>query len=224
MPLVPVTCVVPECDRCGQALDDFASIGGIPHFRSKFEAQAWLGGIADDGRILPGAKASGGVLLPSGACYCAACKMLPHLHVPGLLIENLCARCDQLPGSHPLRIADADAGPPARAGRVQRGEYGLSNRNATCDTTCVGQHQFADFGLPEPPNGSRIEFGFGTDRWAAWRNDEQTALAGAPPAMRWSLYPEPDGHTWSCLQRTFGSCLAEAILLTPSGLVRPAGE
>lgn len=216
-----VDCFIAECDACGNPVDDFGDINGIPHFGTEFEVYAYLGGV-HNGQILEGTGASGGVLLPDGQFYCYACRFLAHLHVNGFLIADLCARCDKLRDQHPTAV-DPAAGPPARTVQEHR-SWGVTARASWCATACTERHQFPDLGLPEPASRSRIEFGFQTDRYAAWRDDEQTVLAGYPAAMCWVVYPEAVGHTWLCLQRTFGPALGQAILLQPSGVLLPAPE
>lgn len=226
--IVTVECLVVECDVCGQPLDDLADdgdAGTLIHFASQLEVVTHLGGFYE-GRYYVGNGRSGGVLLPGGVFYCYACKLEPHKHVPGEMIERVCGRCGQLDSEHPdeasltvVTVRDWRADSPQL---TRRG--GLSPRQGSCDHDCRHGHQYPDAGIPEPPDGSRLEFVFATDRYAAWRDVESSLLAGWPDTMSWTLYPHSTGHTWRCMQRTFGPALNGAILLSPSGVLGVAAD
>jgi hypothetical protein len=224
--IVPVECLVVECDLCGQPLDDLADdtdAGTLIHFASELEVVAHLGG-AHEGRYYAGNGRSGGVLLPGGVFFCYACKVEPHVHVPGEMIDRVCARCGQLADTHPETV-DPPGSPLDRLlpGRP-RHRRGLTPRQGSCDHDCRHGHQYPDAGIPEPPDGSRLEFVFATDRYAAWCDVESSLLAGWPAVMCWTLYPDSISHTWRCMQRTFGPALDGAILLAPAGVLRPAAH
>lgn len=73
--------------------------------------------------------------------------------------------------------------------------------------------------VPEPPDGTRIEFEYGTDVFAAWRDDESSAEAGysiGDGGEVWALYPNSVPQTWASLIAEFGEeCLREAVWLMP---------
>lgn len=73
--------------------------------------------------------------------------------------------------------------------------------------------------VPEPPDGTRIEFEYGTDVFAAWRDDESSAEAGwttGDGGEVWCVYPESVPKTWTHLLAEFGEeCLREAVWLAP---------
>lgn len=220
--LVPVECLVVECDVCGASMDDLADdfdADTIIHFASKLEVVAYLGGI-HEGRFYAGTGRSGGVLMTDGTFYCYACKVSPHLNVPGEMIESVCARCGELADTHPEAVFDGPypAGSPRTPAPTRRG--GLTPRQGTCVHDCRHDHRYPAVDIPEPPDGSRIEFTYATDRYAAWRDTESTVLAGWPADMSWCVYPASVGHTWWCMQRTFGPALEGAILLAPAGVLR----
>jgi hypothetical protein len=72
--------------------------------------------------------------------------------------------------------------------------------------------------LPEPPDGTRIEFECGTDVYAAWRDDRSSAHAGYPigdGGEVWCLYGETVPKTWVQMVEEFGDALALAVRLMP---------
>lgn len=72
--------------------------------------------------------------------------------------------------------------------------------------------------IPEPPDGSRIEFEYGTDRFAAWRDDEESVKADWPAGdggWVWCVYPETVPKPWSLMWLMFGESLRSAIRLVP---------
>lgn len=73
--------------------------------------------------------------------------------------------------------------------------------------------------VPEPPDGTRIEFEYGTDLYAAWRDDESSRQAGWTPGDGgevWCLYSESLPRTWNDLIHHFGEdALRLAVRLTP---------
>lgn len=75
--------------------------------------------------------------------------------------------------------------------------------------------------LPEPPNGTRIEFEYFTDVYAAWRDDEASRIAGWPVGdggRTWCLYPSSVPVSWDMLCAEFGddpNALALAVRLIP---------
>jgi hypothetical protein len=218
-----VDCYIAECDRCGQPIDDFDEVAGIPHFASEVEAVVFIGGV-HNGDLHLGQGASAAVLLADGSVFCYACKILPHRFVADPLMVISCGRCGILKSQHP----DEDEQPPPpgdiTAVTARRRAWGMTARTAWCDTACTDRHQFPEQGIAEPADKSRIEFGYASDLYTARRDDEQFTVAGWPAVMRWTLYPDSVGHTWSCLERTFGPCLRHAVLLGVVGVVHYAGD
>lgn len=218
-----VQCLTVECDRCGDPMDDFTDeTGSVIHFLSRFELVAHLGG-EHDGQLYAGTGRTGGVLMPGGVFYCYRCKIAPHGHVPGRLIAEVCDRCGQTRDEHDVPPHPRHHDLPKR-NEQRRLTVGLSTRATWCVTSCAGRHQYDLGDLPEPADRSRIEFVFQTDRYAAWRDIESSVLAGYPDAMSWTVYPDSVGHTWACLQQTFGPSLQHAILLAPAGTLRPVTD
>lgn len=76
-----------------------------------------------------------------------------------------------------------------------------------------------DFTLPEPPDGSRIEWEYYTDLYAAWRDDEGAIDAGWDGDEVWIVYPGSVPRTWAWMLATFGESLLSAIILGPVGLL-----
>ena len=72
---------------------------------------------------------------------------------------------------------------------------------------------------PEPPDGSRIEFEHCTDVFAAWRDDQGSALTGwtsGDGGEVWCEYGRVVPVMWSKLGEDFGPCvLALAVRLVP---------
>lgn len=74
--------------------------------------------------------------------------------------------------------------------------------------------------IPEPPDGTRIEFEYGTDVYAAWRDDDSSARAGYPigdAGEVWCLYGESVPKTWAQMVDEFGDALTTAVRLVPVG-------
>lgn len=72
--------------------------------------------------------------------------------------------------------------------------------------------------IPEPPDGTRIEFTHDTDVYAAWRSDASSAAAGwtsGDGGEVWCLYGETVPKTWRDMVAVFGSSLRDAVLLVP---------
>ena len=73
--------------------------------------------------------------------------------------------------------------------------------------------------LPEPPDGTRIEFEHWTDVYAAWRDDESSRRAGWPHGdggRVWCVYGETVPKSWVEMVKTFGEeSLALAVRLVP---------
>lgn len=70
---------------------------------------------------------------------------------------------------------------------------------------------------PEPGDGTRLEFEYGTDVYAVWRDDESSRAAGwraGAGGETWLLYGESVPVTWDQLRRDFGDeALANATRL-----------
>jgi hypothetical protein len=72
--------------------------------------------------------------------------------------------------------------------------------------------------LPEPPDGTRIEFEHYTDVYAAWRDDTSSIQCGWPAGdggWVWCLYGETVPKTWDQMWAAFGESLATAVRLVP---------
>jgi hypothetical protein len=73
--------------------------------------------------------------------------------------------------------------------------------------------------LPEPPDGTRLEFEYCTDVFAAWRDDDSSARAGWPVGdggKVWCLYGQTVPVTWSELVAEFSeAALRLAVRLVP---------
>lgn len=74
--------------------------------------------------------------------------------------------------------------------------------------------------IPEPPDGTRIEFEYGTDVYAAWRDDESSFRAGwrgGDGGEVWCLYGHSVPVTWAKMCEDFGDALLTAVRLVPVG-------
>lgn len=72
--------------------------------------------------------------------------------------------------------------------------------------------------IPEPPDGTRIEFTHDTDVYAAWRSDAASKAAGWTPGDGgevWCLYGETVPRTWATMLEWFGDSLRHAVVLVP---------
>lgn len=72
--------------------------------------------------------------------------------------------------------------------------------------------------IPEPPDGTRIEFEHHTDVYAAWRDDDSSAQAGYPVGDGgevWCLHGHTVPCTWSDMLRDFGDSLLTMVRLVP---------
>ena len=72
--------------------------------------------------------------------------------------------------------------------------------------------------LPEPPDGTRLEFEHHTDRYAVWRDDESSRRAGWPAGDGgdvWCFYGGSVPISWCTLQVAFGDSLKTAVRLMP---------
>jgi hypothetical protein len=72
--------------------------------------------------------------------------------------------------------------------------------------------------LPEPPDGTRIEFEHATDVYAAWRDDASSKEAGwtyGDGGEVWCLYGGSVPWTWAELCRGFPGSLETAVRLVP---------
>jgi hypothetical protein len=70
--------------------------------------------------------------------------------------------------------------------------------------------------LPEPPDGTRIEFEWHSDVYGAWRDDDSSVEAGYEPSVGWCIYPESVPMTWADMIGHFGEdALRLAVRLTP---------
>lgn len=61
--------------------------------------------------------------------------------------------------------------------------------------------------IPEPGDGTRLEFEYGTDLYAVWRDDESSRAAGwrtGAGGETWCLYGESVPRTWDWLRAEFG--------------------
>lgn len=72
--------------------------------------------------------------------------------------------------------------------------------------------------LPEPPDGTRIEFEHHTDVYAAWRDDDSSARAGYPVGDGgevWCLHGQTVPRSWAVMWLEFGDSLRTAVRLVP---------
>jgi hypothetical protein len=72
--------------------------------------------------------------------------------------------------------------------------------------------------IPEPPDGSRIEFEHHTDVYAAWRDDAASREAGwtcGDGGEVWCLYGDDVPVTWVRMCADFGDSLRTLTLLVP---------
>jgi hypothetical protein len=73
-------------------------------------------------------------------------------------------------------------------------------------------------GVPEPPDGTRIEFEHHTDVYAAWRDDASSAQAGytvGDGGEVWCLYGSSVPRSWPVMWLEFGESLRTAVRLVP---------
>lgn len=84
--------------------------------------------------------------------------------------------------------------------------------------------------LPELPDGSRIEFEYGTDVYAFWRDDEESALAGCtygPGGVTWMEYGRSvPPVSWAVLCATYGEDVLAAgrrLLVHPEDVDKRRG-
>lgn len=69
--------------------------------------------------------------------------------------------------------------------------------------------------LPEPPDGTRIEFEHWTDVYAAWRDDASSVETGWTGGEVWCLYGKSVPKTWDQMWALFGESLRTAVRLVP---------
>ena len=73
--------------------------------------------------------------------------------------------------------------------------------------------------LPEPPDGTRLEFESGTDVYAIWRDDESSRRAGwrsGDGGEVWMLYGHSVPCSWAQLVADYGEeALRHAVRLVP---------
>jgi hypothetical protein len=69
--------------------------------------------------------------------------------------------------------------------------------------------------LPEPPDGTRIEFEHHTDVYAAWRDDDSSVRAGYNSDEGWCLFGSTVPRSWAVMWLEFGNSLATAVRLVP---------
>ncbi len=86
----------------------------------------------------------------------------------------------------------------------------------------LGQTMYApmehDFTMPEPPDGTRLEFEYHSDLYAAYRHDESSREAGwtaGDGGKVWGIYPGSVPVTWAEMCGMFGSVLESATRLVP---------
>lgn len=75
-------------------------------------------------------------------------------------------------------------------------------------------------GLPEPPDGTRLEFVHETDLYAMRRDDHESRAAGWPAGaggVTWVLYGRSAPLAWPVIWLIFGDSLRTATLLLPAG-------
>jgi hypothetical protein len=76
--------------------------------------------------------------------------------------------------------------------------------------------------IPEPCDGSRIEFEYNGDVYAAWRDAASTARTGHDPEQTWRVHGHhrPAPMSWRELIDEYGEgAIAGAIVLLPTGVV-----
>lgn len=69
--------------------------------------------------------------------------------------------------------------------------------------------------VPEPPDGSRIEFEHNTDVYAAWRDDACSVKAGWRADEGWCLFGSSVPRSWAIMWLEFGESLRTLVRLTP---------
>ena len=72
--------------------------------------------------------------------------------------------------------------------------------------------------VPEPPDLTRIEFEYGTDVYAAWRDDASSAAAGWTAGNGgevWCMFGSACPRSWAIMWLEFGDSLATAVRLVP---------
>lgn len=72
--------------------------------------------------------------------------------------------------------------------------------------------------VPEPPDGTRIEFEHNTDVYAAWRDDESSGSAGwatGDGGVTWCLYGQSVPVSWAVMWLMFGDSLRTLVRLVP---------
>ena len=72
--------------------------------------------------------------------------------------------------------------------------------------------------IPEPEDGTRIEFQHNTDVYGAWRDDASSAAAGWSSGNGgevWCLYGMTVPMTWTAMWVLFGNSLYQAQTMTP---------
>lgn len=76
----------------------------------------------------------------------------------------------------------------------------------------------AETAIPEPADGTRLEFEHNTDVYAFWRDDESSRIAGYPVGDGgevWCEYGRDVPTSWSQMVAEFGDSLRLAIRLVP---------
>lgn len=66
------------------------------------------------------------------------------------------------------------------------------------------------------PDKTRIEFEYGTDVYAAWKDIRASLEAGWRVAESWCLYGQSVPHTWKWMREQFGDSLDSATVLVPA--------
>ncbi len=77
--------------------------------------------------------------------------------------------------------------------------------------------------IPEPPDGTRLEWVHGTDRYAAWRDDASSVEAGwraGDGGEVWCLYPSSVPITWLEMWLMFGDSLRGEVRLVAAEAAR----
>ncbi len=72
--------------------------------------------------------------------------------------------------------------------------------------------------VPEPPDGSRIEFVYHTDPYAAWRDDQSSVRAGWSATEGWCLFGQTVPVSWATLCEMFADdpdALANLVVWVP---------